>query len=270
MAQFFNSNVFVIGIFIVSLLYIGNIVNAILIYLAKVEIESYGMFFSPFFSIHSKTIKKVKFTLGWIPLGSYVGFKSLHNEVVYNDAKLNKEKAKYEKPWFSAIENFNYVQFLIYLLSFFVTAIIFFKPGNLSVGLHALYNYICEFLYLMFYKNEDKERLMTMTREMLNGKNVILFSCMILSFVMFVLSPINIINSWISNHKNEKIHYANWIILPAVYWLILWKIPRFIFSFFSFSQSLSYFFSLLAGLYLSGIICYFGTFYVVKLFLRSK
>ena len=50
----------------------------------------------------------------------------------------------------------------------------------------------------------------------------------------------------------------------VIIWFIIWKIPRFIFSFFSFSQSLVYFGSFLVGMFSVGLVCFFTTLFVVK------
>jgi hypothetical protein len=119
----------------------------------------------------------------------------------------------------------------------------------------------------MFSGNTEKSKFIITTKEVIADKNIVLFGFMLLTFVMLLFTPLTTIMNWFLNdEKNKsKIQKAlGFILTIGIFWLILWKIPKFIFSFFTFSQSLIYVFGFFIGMFSIGLVCYFTTLFVIK------
>ena len=57
---------------------------------------------------------------------------------------------------------------------------------------------------------------------------------------------------------------VGFIINIGVLWFFIWKMPKFIFSFFAILQNFVYFGSFLAGLFSAGLVLFYTTLFVVK------
>jgi hypothetical protein len=119
----------------------------------------------------------------------------------------------------------------------------------------------------MFSDNiQTRENFVESTKQITNGKNIVVFGFALLVIVMLLLTPITLIMNWFSDDgKKNKLQKAlGFIITIGILWFIIWKIPKFVFSFFTFSQGIIYFGSFLIGMFSVGLVFFYTTLFVVK------
>ena len=119
----------------------------------------------------------------------------------------------------------------------------------------------------MFSDNvQTRANFIESTKHIIDGKNIVVFGFALLVIVMLLLTPITLIMNWFSDDaKKNKIQKAlGFIITIGILWFIIWKIPKFVFSFFTISQSIVYFGSFLIGMFSVGLVFFYTTLFVVK------
>ena len=209
-----------------------------------------------------------KFSLGWLPLGGFIKplGMTIDEEEKNKISQSNLPFAFFNKPKYLRTI-FDLVPWLIYVFVFAFTFILFVNFTDLIGGFKNLMNYLIEALSTMFSGNTEKSKFIITTKKFIAEKNIVLFGFILLTFVMLLFTPLTAIMNWLSNsEKNKsKIQKVLGLFLTiGLFWLFLWKIPKFIFSFFTLSQSLIYVFSFLIGMFSIGLVCYFTTLFVLK------
>jgi hypothetical protein len=105
------------------------------------------------------------------------------------------------------------------------------------------------------------------TMNIIKNKNIVLFAFLLLIFIAILITPITHIMNWFSDEKKAKYKIqkvVGFCFTVIFIWILVWKIPMFLFSFFSFSQNLLYVLSFFIGLFSVGLVCYFSTLFVVR------
>ena len=209
-----------------------------------------------------------KFSLGWLPLGGFIKPLGMAAD---DDEKKKFTAAELPFVFFSKPKYlrtlFNIVPWLIYIVAFFISLILFIGLTNVVTELNNILEYIISAFETMFGNVIMREHFVSQTTEITASRNIVLFGFMLLTFVMFLITPITGIMNWFSddNKGKSKIQKAlGFILTIVIFWFILWKIPKFVFSFFSFSQSLIYIGSFLIGMFSVGLVCFYATLFVVK------
>jgi hypothetical protein len=218
--------------------------------------------------LHKESIAGTNFILGWLPLGAHIrplGMSTDEDEISkICDSEL--PYAFFNKPKYLKTV-FNLVPWLIYILAFSIAFIWFANFTNLISEIKNLINYLIEAFSSMFSNLADKENFVNTTKEISAGKNIVVFGFMLLTFTMILATPIVNIPNWLLNDEKRKLKIEKIlgvILTIGVIWLIFWKIPRFIFSFFTFSQSVIYILSFLIGMFSIGLILFFTTLFIIK------
>jgi uncharacterized membrane protein YhdT len=133
-------------------------------------------------------------------------------------------------------------------------------------------NYIKIGFVQVIFSNAKVANFSMLTNELRDGKNIVLFSFMIMTFIMFLISPMSNILNWVLG-KGDKKSIIQKILGLAIailaLWFYLWKLPKFLFSFFTLAQNFYYLLSFLLGLFFAGVIFYIVTFLFCKMFLRD-
>lgn len=261
-------NAFILGTLFFACLYLSNIVYSLLCVFYKIRIIEFSLFFNPWFSLHKETVMGTRFSLGWLPLGGFIkpfGMSADEEEKKkFSEAELPFvffTKPKYLRTLF------NIVPWLIYLVAFFISLILFAGLTNVVTELRNILEYIVNAFETMFGSEIMREAFISSTKEITTNKNIVLFGFMLLTFVMLLFTPITGILNWFSNDEKakSKIQKAlGFVLTIGIFWLMLWKVPKFIFSFFTFSQSIIYIASFLVGMFSVGLVCFYATLFVVK------
>ncbi len=94
---------------------------------------------------------------------------------------------------------------------------------------------------------------------------------LILLVVFYVLNIGPLVSQLLSSADGEVTGARRIVMIAAMLvsmWLALWKVPVFIFSFFSWQQSIMYVTACLLGLFMAGAAAYFLTIAAVRVFAR--
>ena len=232
--EYFNLNAFFLGILLFACLYISNLVYSLLCIFWKIRIVEFSLFFSPWFSLYNQKVLGTKFSLGWLPLGGHIKPFGMTTD----DAEKNKVESKdlqnafFNKPKYLQTI-FRSVPWIIYLLAL-VISIFIISSSNLAAGISDIANYVIEAFRAMFSNNAGREQFILKTKEIIDGKNIVIFGFTMLILLMLLFTPITTILNWFSNDevKKSKIQKAiGFIVTIFIFWLMLWKIPKFVFSF---------------------------------------
>ncbi|MCF6407287.1 hypothetical protein L3C95_30615 [Chitinophaga filiformis] len=230
------------------------------------KIIEFSIFLNPFFSLLKKEINGSTYQLGWLPTGAYIKPLGMLKEDLGSIAReelpfsfFNKSRTKQML--------FRLIPSLVWLFVLLLSLCTLKGPGNILQSTAEMLYYILVAIKTMFGLSAANELVMR-TNNMLIDKNIISFALILLISIFLVLTSLSKIMSIYSrNGKN-----INWLIkLPGVIitifgvYLTFWKIPTFVFSFFSFHQNVSYILSFTLGLYLIGSLVFILAMILVKL-----
>ena len=266
--EYFSAKAFLLGALLFSFLFLSNIIYSLFCYIFKIKIVEFGIFANAWFSLYTKNILGTNFILGWLPFSCHI--KPLGGMI---DDEEERKKIKSEDLPYTFFNKPKYLQtifrsvpWILYLLVLDISILIVYN-SNVVSGISDLTKYFVKSLQTMFGDNSERAQFILMTKEIILGKSLLLFSFSLLMLVMLILTSITIINGWVLNYKLNKskipelVGYAIYILL---FWFILWKIPKFVFSFFTLYQSLIYISSFIVGLFSVGVVFFFITLFVAK------
>lgn len=265
--EYFNTNAFYLGVLLFVCLFISNIIYTLICLIWNIKIIEFGLFANAWFSLHKERVMGTDFILGWLPLSSHIkplGMIADEEE----KAKINPAdlpKAFFNKPKYLQ-KLFRFVPWVIYLSAAFI-AILINSTTSLESEFASIGTYISDALKTMFSENiQPRANFIAKTWKIISGKNIAIFGFTLLAIVMLLLTPISLIINWFNNDdkKNKFQKALGLLITISSFWFIFWKIPKFIFSFFTFSQSIVYFGSFLIGMFSIGLVFFYTTLFVVK------
>ncbi|PWV56159.1 hypothetical protein [Chitinophaga sp. S165] len=262
----FSHNAFYLGALIFLAISLSNFIYVWLCKIWKVKITEFSIFLNPGFSILKRNINSTIYQLGWLPIGAYIKPLGMLKEDLGSIAIeelpfsfLNKSRTK--QLFLGLIPS------VVWLLALLLSLCTLKGPGNILQATAEMLSYILVAIKTMFGLSAANELVMR-TTNMLIDKNIISFALTLLISIFLVLTSLSKIMSIYS--RDEK--NINWLIkLPGFIVIILgvyltfWKIPSFVFSFFSFNQNVSYILSFILGLYLIGSLAFILTIILVKL-----
>jgi hypothetical protein len=264
----FSYNAFLLGALFFLTTALVNIIFVWLCKIWKVKVLEFSIFLDPWFSLFKKENNGTIYKLGWLPLGAYI--KPL------GETKEDLQGIAIEELPFSLSNKSSTKQvfFLLtpYLVFLFVLLLSLYTlkgSGNILQAIEEMFNYISVALKTMFGFSSVSE-FGKMTNNMLIDKNIISFALILLMSLYLILNPLSKIMN-LDTQGEKKINLlkvikviAGIIILFGTY-LTFWKIPKFVFSFFSFRQNVSYMVSFVLGLYFIGSIIFILSMIIVKL-----
>lgn len=265
--QYFNLNAFYLGILFFVCLFISNIIYSLICLIWKIKIEEFGLFASPWFSLHKERIMGTEFILGWLPFSSHIKPLGMieNNEVKSKINPSDLPKAFFNKPKYLQ-KLLRFAPLVVYLIAA-LTAILFNATLSIENEFTTIGTYISDSLKTMFSDNyQSRGNFTVSTWKIIDGKNITVFGFTLLTIVMVLLTPITLVTNWLSNDdkKNKFQKVLGMLITISSFWFIFWKIPKFIFSFFTISQSIIYLSSFLIGMFFVGLIFFYTTLFVVK------
>jgi hypothetical protein len=264
----FNYNAFILGALTIMVIYGVNVAYCLICIAYNIKILEFSFFFGPGFRIHRGVIRGTQFTLGWLPLGGYV--KPLGMAASEEEKKGVKEEdlpyAFFNKPdYLKAI--FPSVPFIVITFLLAVTLLLL-NHSSLAASATAIYHYATTALQAMFTDQVSNQALASQTLDVLQGENVIVFAFSLLLVVLFFfnLGPLIMMLLMPANQEVNGVRKAVAFITVLFFlWICLWKIPMFVFSFFSLTQDLIYAASFSLGLFVTGVVFYFLTVGLVRL-----
>jgi len=262
--EYFNLNSFLLGSLLFGFLLLAIIVYCIVCIIWDVKILVFGIFDSPKFSLHDETVLGIRFILGWLPFSCFMGALGSNT-----DEKEKTKISRSELPY-ALFNKPKYVQTLfhlspkiVYLVGFLI-AIYLLSDTSVINQIGKIFYYLEQSFKTMFSDNTAEiNQFVALTKETTNGEQKFLFAFTILILLVILFKTL----FWIINIEYKKKKPFKFLWLPAAIlflWFILWKMPKFIFSFFSATQIFIYFFSFLIGIFATGLICFYTTLYVVK------
>jgi len=267
----FNYNAFILGALAITAIYGSNVFNCVLCRLYNIRIMEFSVFFKSGFSIHSAKVAGIDFSLGWLPLGSYI--KPLGMAATAEErsqiAPEDQRRAIFNRP--------NYVRLFFLAGSpatinvlFLITYIIGITTSTVPT-LDALFDYMINGARAMFTNQVSHEAFAAQTQQILQGNSAIVIAFLILLVVLLIINIGPLVSQLLSSPDGEVTGARRIVMMVAMIvfmWLALWKIPMFIFSFFSLQQNIVYVTSSLLGLFIAGVVAYFLTIAVVRMFAR--
>lgn len=265
--EYFNFNAFYLGVLLFVCLFLSNIIYSLICLIWKIKIVEFGLFANAWVALHKEKIMGTEFILGWLPFSSHI--KPLG--MLADDEERAKIKpadlpyAFFNKPKYLQ-RVFRFVPWVIYIGAALISILLITKSSFTS-ELAIIGNYIVEAFNTMFSDGiQVRENFIDSTKQITNGKNVVVFAFALLVIVMLLLSPITLIMNWfIDDGKKNNLQKAlGFVVIIAILWFIVWKIPKFVFSFFTFPQSVIYFGNFLVGMFSVGLVFFYTTLFVVK------
>lgn len=265
--EYFNLNAFYLGMLLFACLFLSNVIYSLICLIWQIKIIEFCIFSNAWFALYKEKILGTKFILGWLPISSHI--KPLG--MIADDAeraKINTADIPYaffSKPKYLQTV-FRLVPWVIYLATAIISILII-SPSSFPTELGKIGNYIIEALNTMF-SNEIQVRanFIESTKQITDGKNIVFFAFALLVIFMLLLTPITLIMDWFSNDGKKKYFQKalGFIVTIAILWLLIWKIPKFVFSFFTFFQSIIYLCSFLIGMFSVGLVFFYSTLFVFK------
>ena len=262
----FSYNAFCLGALIFLAISLSNFIYVWLCQMWKVKITEFSIFLNPFFSLLKKQINGTIYQLGWLPIGAYIKplgmLKGDLGSIAIEELPfsfLNKSRTKQLL--------FRLIPSLVWLFALLLSLCALKGPGNVLQTTAEMFYYILVAIKTMFGLSAANELVMR-TNNMLIDKNIISFALILLISMFIVLTSLSkIMSIYAQDGKN-----INWLIkLPGFIitifgvYLTFWKIPAFVFSFFSFRQNVSYILSFTLGLYLIGSLGFILAMILAKL-----
>lgn len=263
---YFSPNAFILGVMVFLAISLSNFVYAWLCNVWKIKIIEFTIFINPWFSIYKKVINGTTYILGWLPLGSSIKPLGMLKE--------DFEKLSTSDKQFSFLSKTKNKQLLFRLAPFFVWLFILLlslytlrNPSDIFLSTQEMSNYIIYGIRSMFGSISHDE-FINSTVFILKGKNIVSFALILLISMYIVLTPLSKTMSLYSNDEKKRhwlLKVTGFLIFIFVLYLTFWKIPSFVFSFFTFGQSIAYIFSFLIGLFSIGILVFMLVMILVKL-----
>ena len=262
--EYFNLNSFLLGSLLFGFLLLAIISYCIICFIWNVKILVFGIFDSVRFSLHDENVLGTRFILGWLPFSCFMA--ALGSNA---DAKDKNKISQSDLP-FALFNKPKYVQALfhlspkiVYLVGFLI-AILLLSDSSVINQAGKIFYYLVHAFKTMFSNSATEiNQFVALTKETTNGKHIFLFAFTILILLVIAFKTL----FWFINLEYRQKKPLKFLWLPTAIlflWFILWKIPKFLFSFFSTAQIFIYFFSFLMGMFATGLICFYTTLYVVK------
>jgi hypothetical protein len=263
---FISYNAFVLGAMVFLAISFGNFIYAWLCKIWKIKIIEFALFLNPWFSLFKKDIDGTKFIVGWLPLGSHLKPLGMLKEDLENIPKEELPFSFLSKSRSRQIF-FHLTPFLVWLVVLLLSFFTLKSSGTMQEAIVEMSNYILIVFKTLFGAISTSEFVKS-TTEVLNGKNIISFALILMISMFIALTPVTKLMPLLFRKEKEPnwlVKILSFAVTIFVMYLALWKIPAFVFSFFSFRQNMIYIFSFFLGLYFTGALAVALTTVLVKL-----
>ena len=238
----------------------------------KIPIVKFAVFSDPWFSIDKYKVNDTDFVLGWLPFGSYI---KPYGMGVTQDSDDVLEQKIIPMPIFEQSKllqfSFKSTPVLVWLVIF--CGLVFISSQFNDAVFYSFLEYIKAIVFALFESDSKHVDLVELTNELVQKTSSL--SIVVLLFTVFSLVSqfISLINSFFNSTEDKSktlivkiIRYAG-TFLGA--WMIFWKIPVLIFSFFSFGEMVVSVYSYLLGSFISGSILFYLSLTLSKMKMRK-
>lgn len=259
----FNSNAFLLGAIIFLAISLSNFIYVWLCKIWKVKILEFSIFLNPWFSLLKKEINGTIYKLGWVPIGAYIKPLGMTGEESKDITAEELLFAFSNKPRALRVL-FRFAPVLALLFVLLVSLFTLKGPGDLLPAIEGMYNYMA-FAFKAMFDTRLKSELVTMTNNLLVDVNIISFALVVMITVYLVINLLTTFYAYDEKKDNKLSKIVSSIVIIFAAYLTFWKIPIFVFSFFSLRQNVSYLVSFLLGLYLIGALIFIIVMFLIKL-----
>lgn len=258
--EYFNTLAFESGILLMFLSFFTIIVYYGICLIWKIPIVKYAVFSDPWFSIDKYKVNDTDFVLGWLPFGSYI---KPYGMGITQDSDDVLEQKFIPMPIFEQSKllqfSFKSTPVLVWLVIFI--GLVFISGQSSESIFYSFLEYIKAVAVALFETDSSHESLIDLTNELIQKTSSL--SIVVLLFTVFSLVSqfITLLNSFFSIKEDKskslivKIIGYGATLFGA--WMILWKIPVLIFSFFSVGEIVVSMYSYLLGSFISGSILFY-------------
>lgn len=268
-----NYNAFILGALALTAIYGSNVFYCVLCRLYNIRMTEFSVFFPSGFSIHRTKIAGIDFRLGWLPIGSYV--KILGMDAT---AEERSQIAPEDQPY-AFFNKPGYLRIVFLLVSPVTSAILFLVTYIIGTTtssvppMGALFQYMLEGVRAMFTSQVSHDEFVTQTQQILHGNSAVMVAFLIVLAILCITNMGPLVSRLLPSTDGEVTGAGRAVMMVAmlaVMWLALWKIPTFIFSFFSWQQNMVYIIDCLLGLLMAGAAAYFLTIAGVRVFTLTR
>ena len=264
----FSLNAFHLGVISFLLMGLPLFLYGLFCIIWRIKVIRIAIFFNPWFSLYSEDINGIEFVLGWLPLGSYVKPLGMLKTDI-EEGKIPNESLPYTflhktKKQQNLFRLSPWISFIIVL---FISLIFLDTSKSIERNIFEMGNYTLKSMQSMFIDNLSRQEFISFTETTLTGKSIIFFSTILFLTLILLLSAFKLATEWFSNSNERKgitkIIFGFLAFIVVLYFCV-WKIPSFIFSFFSFTQIIKYLLSFFIGIFATGTVIFFTVVFIMK------
>lgn len=265
--QVFSPFGFKYGILLFFCICFGNLVYSWLCISFQVRIEKFALLFDSWDKyIFKRKINQTEYILGWLPFGSYIKVFGMYKEDEEINTMLEEEK-KYALIYKPKIQQqiFKASPYLIWVILFLLFIYLINPNTNFFTNLQIIFTYAANGFKSMF-GFLPKEEFESYSRDVSSNFQLLPFSLLVSCLAFMILSPLSTAMQMFADDKKSRLKRITGTILTLVLiYLVLWKIPAFAFSFFTFGNVLRYILSAILGIYFASFITYWLIIPLIKL-----
>lgn len=255
----FSQNAFVLGCIVFFSTSLTLLLYAWMARAWRIKITEYKVCPGLGPNLVKRKIGNVSYALGWIPSGTsarLLGFdKDSYEMLPVEDRPYAYFMLPGWKKWL-----FHVSPLLIWTLLLVISLFMLSDSGNIAAAAQEMTAYILTGIKALS-GSVSKPAFADATKTILQGKNIVPFVMVPMFFLFVVAAALSKITDLIEDGntkwKGSKAALAlKFIITLFLLYVMLWKIPSFIFSFLSFSQSVNYVVSFMLGMYVVALATY--------------
>ncbi|MGB5069776.1 MAG: site-2 protease family protein [Flavobacteriales bacterium] len=265
--EVFSPFAFKFGILLFFCICLHNLVFSWLCILFHVRIEKFALLYDSWDKyIFKRTINQTEYILGWLPFGGYIKVFGM----VKDDDEINRmleEEKQYALIYKPKIQQqiFKASPYLVWPLLLLLFVYLINPQENFFTNLESVFVYTINALKSMFGFT-PKAIFESYSREVSSGYQLLPFSLLVSCITFVIFTPFSSAMQMFADDKKSKLkRVVGTILIFVLLYLVLWKIPAFAFSFFTFGSVLKYIFSILIGIYIASFVTYWLIVPLIKL-----
>lgn len=271
----YSPNAFILGVVVSAVLIFGsNVIYLLLCGLFKISVLEFVTFYHRWLPLHSTTIGKTKFILGWIPTGSNVKVlgMSLPEEERKQIPDADLPYAWFTKPkWVRIL--LHSIPFVLIALTLLVTAALQRDNRGLMETVWAFHALVLDAFAVMFSDSITHDEFLIAAKSLLADNIPALFALTLFGVYWLLCLPLNWVMhaiAWGSEKPYRLLGILGWLALLPTMWVLFWKIPKFVFSFFSWTEVFVHSTNVLVGVFVTGLVLHVLTLTVAKLSAKGR
>ncbi|MBL0019425.1 MAG: hypothetical protein IPP17_24090 [Bacteroidetes bacterium] len=271
----YSPNAFLLGTMISAvLIFGGNVLNLLLCRLFKIGVLEFVTFYHRWLPLHSATVGGIKFILGWIPTGSSLKVFGM------NMTEEERKQIPVEELPYAFFTKPKWVKILLQSVPFQLIGLLFLVVMTMQSGNRSLVETISAFHALvldafaaMFSDSITHDEFLIAAKSLLADNSPALFALTLFGVYWLLCLPLNWVMhaiAWGSEKPYRLLGVIGWLALLPTMWVLFWKIPKFVFSFFSWGEVFLHSGNVLVGVFVTGMVLHVLTLMVAKLSARGR